>query len=880
MMLNEIVLGTGALLLLASVFIAPELRSARRRSGLLKRELEAMYEDFAECLPYRRLLRPTVVKNENGSYLAAWSIAGEDVGVMPDGEILNTAYHIAGTLGSLPAGTVAQFYARRVPFHEYDRALGADHPVLTLLDEMRAEFFLHKERVYTTQRTFVLTWQPPDEGLQRVRAAVSAGLDAQQRTENELLTDFEELCERVETAFSGVLHARRLGELVQNDDSWQPRRNSELLRFLASCVSGEDAPFRVPAPQTELNRLLSAIVFGGYDIKVGGNEVACIEFKSFPDEVIPRMLDHLTELKVSHLFSVRMIAQSVAATRAELRGAAVDFKGAANFNAGFVDPEAEAASEEVIAAFGKAAGDYTRIGHVSLVLVIRAPSRELVAKAQRAVIGVLEDAGFRGFVRNLGALDTWISTLPGVAKYGTRKFSLSALTVAKLFPFHEASHGRRYAGSEALPAQTPAVTYALGRGNTLHRAHLNVADVFHGFGVGKTRSGKSVMLSYLSASFRGRLPFAGVTTIDRGRSSERMCRMLDGQCYDLLGKASPGFALFADAGDLDRDRELLQILEEMVELQRGVLVTPEQREHLATAVRLMATVPVRNRSLFAFYEVLQDDQEGALRPAIGAYTRLGTLGSMLDACDDTFEVGRFNVIDIEHVIRLPEKYVIPILRVVVWKTLSQIRKMKASFGKRGKQLHWLINIDEAHSLLRHEIGARFIADLQKMGRKENIGVWLWSNSLTEFTENVNARNDLLMNSPTRIYFGDSGVTSSDHETISLYKSLQLPERGIAMLSHLPERSFLLHQPDEGVLTELNLRLDPELLAIIGTSRGNDNVERFRQKFPAERYGKHQWKIELLRHEGATSAAARLHKLVSMEEEPMIQPLFTNGRMPA
>ena len=67
--------------------------------------------------------------------------------------------------------------------------------------------------------------------------------------------------------------------------------------------------------------------------------------------------------------------------------------------------------------------------------------------------------------------------------------------------------------------------------------------------------------------------------------------------------------------------ELLQILEEMVELQRGVRVTPEQHEHLATAVRLMATAPVRNRSLFAFYELLQDDQEGSLRPAISMICR-------------------------------------------------------------------------------------------------------------------------------------------------------------------------------------------------------------------------------------------------------------------
>jgi type IV secretory pathway VirB4 component len=849
----EVAIGAGAILALSGALLVPELR-ARERSKAIKVAKET---PLAKYLPYHRLVSPTIVKLENGGYLAAWSIAGDDVGTMEDAEVLNTAYHVAGTLGSLPSGTIAQLYAKRVPFVEYDRALGADHPVLKLIDEHREDFFLKKETVYTTQRTFVLTWNPPSKAMEHARSASSTGEKADIRTEDELLSDFDDLCERIETAFSGVLNAHRLGE---------KNNHSELLRFIDSCVSGTDAPMRAPDPRTNVNSLLATEVRGGYDLKVGNDEVGCIELSSFPDEIIPRILDRLTELKVPHLFSIRWISQSIADSRKELRGAAVDFRGAANFNAGFVDPEATEASEEAIAAFGKASGDYTRIGKVSLVLTVRASSRALVSKAQRAVIGALEDAGFRGFVRTLGALDTWLSTIPGVEKHGTRSFSLNALTIAKLFPFHETSHGRRFAGSEALPSHTPALTYALGRGSTLHRMHLNVSDVFHGFGIGKTRSGKSVMLSYLSASFRGRLPLAGVTTIDRGRSSYRMASMLDGQTYDLLGKDSPGFALFSDTGNVDSDRELLQILEEMVELQRGGRVTPEQREHLATAVRLMASVPPQHRSMYAFYELLQDDQESTLRPAIGAYTRTGALGSMLDESSDTFEVGRFNVIDIEHAIRLPEKYLIPILRVVVWKTLSSIRKMKASMGKRGKELHWLINIDEAHSLLRHEIGARFISDLQKMGRKENIGVWLWSNSLSEFTENATARNDLLMNSPTRIYFGDSGVTSSDEETIGLYKSLQLPERGIATLPTLPERSFLIHQPDEGTLTELNLRLDPTLLAIIGTSRGNDDVERFRKQFPVEQYGKHKWKIELLRYEGAESAADQLLGLVDVHKE--------------
>lgn len=862
MILSLPILGSSALLALAAMLLAPELQS-RRRAGTSTHQRKKRSASLADYLPYRRLIRPNVIKNANGSYVSAWRIAGEDVGSISDSEVLNAAYHIAATVGSLPSGTIAQFYARRIPFREYDRALGADHPVLAAMDELRASFFLKREKIYTTQRTFVLTWRPPSEGANRARAAASVGVDAQKRTEDGYLAEFDDLCERIDTAFSRTLNAKRLSEVVESDSTGCLRRRSELFRFIASCVTGENKPFNVPPPQTMLNDILSTEVSGGFDVRVGGDEIGCIEIKSFPDEVVPRILDKLTELKVPHMLSVRIVTQSVAAARAELRNAAVDFKGAANFNAGFVDPEALAASEQVIEAFGKASGDYTRVGNCSIVLVVRSSSRALVAKAERDVINVLEDAGFRGFVRKMGVLDTWMSTLPSDAQHGTRKYPLNALTIAKIFPVHEASMGRRYAESEALPAHTPTLTYALGRGNTLYRTHLNVADVFNGFGIGKTGAGKSVMLSYLSASFRGRLPLAGVTTIDRGRSSERMCRMLDGQFYELLGKQSPGFALFSQAGDPDQDRELLQIIEEMVELQRGTRVTPEQRESLATAIRLMASLPQANRSLFSFYELLQDDRSGSLRPAIGAYTRLGSLGTMLDASEDTFDVGRFNVIDIDRIIGLSEKYLIPILRVVIWKTLSQIRQMKERMGLANRNLHWLINVDEAHSIMRHEIGARFIANLQKTGRKENIGIWLWSNSLGEFIANASARNDLLMNSPTRIYFGDSAVTESDSETIGLYKSLQLPERGIAMLSQLPERSFLLHQPDEGILTELNLRLDKDMLALVGTSRGNNAVDRFRAEFPTERFGNHRWKVELLRHEGAEHAASRLEEILHM-----------------
>ena len=67
---------------------------------------------LADYLPPRRLVRPDVVKCEQG-YLAAWRIAAPDAGMLPTQTIVNAAYQVAGTLGLLGSDSMAQFYVTR-----------------------------------------------------------------------------------------------------------------------------------------------------------------------------------------------------------------------------------------------------------------------------------------------------------------------------------------------------------------------------------------------------------------------------------------------------------------------------------------------------------------------------------------------------------------------------------------------------------------------------------------------------------------------------------------------------------------------------------------------------------------------------------------------
>jgi hypothetical protein len=126
--------------------------------------------------------------------------------------------------------------------------------------------------------------------------------------------------------------------------------------------------------------------------------------------------------------------------------------------------------------------------------------------------------------------------------------------------------------------------------------------------------------------------------------------------------------------------------------------------------------------------------------------------------------------------------------------------------------------------------------------------------------NYRFRNDLLLQCPSRIFFNDPAATPDDPDTVQLYKDLGLPAQGIAMLPNLPDRSFVLHQPDAGVLRELNLRLERDVLAVIGTSRTIDKVDEFRARFGED------WRVPFLRAQGAEEAADRLAAIVTSQRE--------------
>ena len=835
-----------ALLAVCAIGIAwLEFRSERRSRAFACLEAGRSESGFADLLVYDQLVRPDVIRTKDDAYLAIWRFSAPDAGSLDEQSIINIARRTAAGFSTIPPGAIIQLYERRVQTYEYDRPPSYPSPIFRWLDLQRAEVFRTQE-LFASERFLSLTWKLPTSAQSRLSLALDSGAHVAEE-EDALLADFDALCASVEAQLGTSLELTRIGESVQTDADGKQCLRSELLAFIASTVGGLNQPFNAPLPGTALDDLLAVEFVGGYEPKIGEDAVACVVLKTYPKSSLPRMLARLTELKIRHLFSVRFMPLTTEQAKKIFRNRLYDWMANANFNRSFVDPDAAEMSEDARQALGHASREMG-YGMTTITLTLRDRDRARVDAAAREVIAFLADAGFQAFVPRLSALDTFLGVPPAMGYYDQRRLPLSAMNVAHIFPLHEDAQGSRYSLSPTMPRHVPPVAYALTPGNTQYRLHLNSGsdDTFHGLGIGAPGRGKSTILASLSAGWCGRMPAAGMSAIDRGRSLYRLTKWVGGNFYDLLGPNSPGFALFADIEDPEVARACLEIIEEMCELQ-GVVVTPPRREALERAMRIMPTYAAHLRNLTAYTELLQD-AEGLLAPALKLYTRSGILGDLLDSTTDTWTTSTWNVVDISHIIGLRERYLIPILRVVFSKLTCNARKLREASG--SSRLHWMYHIDEAHTLLGHPLGQKFVRELLKMGRKELAGIWLWSQSVTDFAATPIVE-DLLKAAGTRIWFGDTGATVDAPEQMQRYKDLELPLRGIHRLAELPKWSMLLQQPSSQTLRELRLNFSPTELAVFGRSRPGDNqlVDELIASYPDT------WRVELLRRENISITPA-------------------------
>ncbi|MEO6947716.1 MAG: conjugal transfer protein TrbE, partial [Nitrobacter sp.] len=409
--------------------------------------------------------------------------------------------------------------------------------------------------------------------------------------------------------------------------------------------------------------------------------------------------------------------------------------------------------------------------------------------------------------------------------------------LADLIPLNSVWSGSPTAPCPFYPPGSPPLMQ-VASGSTPFRLNLHVDDVGHTLVFGPTGSGKSTLLALIAAQFR-RYAGAQIFAFDKGRSMMPLTLAAGGDHYEIGGEDTDGtLALaFCPLSDLTTDTDrawAAEWIETLVAVQ-GVTITPDHRNAISRQIGLMAEA--RGRSLSDFVSGVQMRE---IKDALHHYTVDGPMGQLLDAEKDGLMLGAFQTFEIEHLMNMGERNLVPVLTYL-------FRRIE----KRLTGAPSLIILDEAWLMLGHPVFRDKIREWLKVLRKANCAVLLATQSISD-AERSGIIDVLKESCPTKICLPNGAAREPG--TREFYERIGFNERQIEIVATaVPKREYYVASPEGRRL--FNMALGPVALSFVGAS-GKDDLKRIQ----ALKRTEPNWPVHWLKERGIGHAETLLADL--------------------
>ena len=321
---------------------------------------------------------------------------------------------------------------------------------------------------------------------------------------------------------------------------------------------------------------------------------------------------------------------------------------------------------------------------------------------------------------------------------------------------------------------------------------------------------------------------------DKGYSALPLCMASGGRHYDIAGEDSRlAFCPLGRISDHGEASWAADWIEQLVELQ-GIQVTPRHRDEIFRSITQLSnsTTAMSQRTMTNYLMMLQSAE---LRDALRPYTIAGAAGHLLDAESDGLEDDFFQVFEMEHLMNLGEKTLLPVLLYLFHR-----------IEKRFTGAPTLLVLDEAWLMLGHPVFRAKIREWLKVLRKANVAVVFATQSLSDLVRSGIA--DVIFEScPTKILLPNP--EASTENSAPFYRQMGLNSRQIQIVaSSTPKRQYYVVHPDGKRLFELGL--SGAELAFVGAS-GKGDIARIRE---LAKVFNDDWPFHWLRERGLEDAA--------------------------
>lgn len=797
------------------------------------------------------LIDDGVVLSRDGAMSATWKIRGPDMASETHHHMAVMSSRMNQVLVALGSGWMLQVDAARFASPEYCPAGHFPDTTTWTIDEERRQQFLREGQHYETEYFLTATYLPPATSTGK-RLWLFGGESQDEKGDAErALDEFNGAVSMLEHRLRSLLAITRLKKRVVKDDFGLETIYDDQLRFIRFSITGIDHPFVLPDIPFYLNDLLCPEdLVGGLTPSLGRRHVRVISIEGFPNASHPGILDELMHLPLEYRWNTRAIlldresaiqvsdkarAQWQSQVRRFLDVLLQRFGGPVNLYAQEMVRDAEELR-------GIVASGEVRMVHYSASVVCMHEDRACVESNAALIAKTIRDLGFGARVEDVNAVEALLGTFTADGYRNVRRSYLHTLNLCDLLPTTSVWPGLAENPSPLMPPHSPPLLYAATTGSTPFRLHLHaLSDVGNTLVIGPVGAGKSTLLATLAAQFR-RYPGAQVFVFDKGYSMYVLTKACGGEFYDIGGeKTALSFCPLNGLNGAADVKWAVDWLEGLCLLQ-GLRLNSDQRAQLFSAVVRSLKKP--SPGLTEFCAELQDK---AVRDALNDYTLSGSSGYLLDAQVDTLSRGKFVTFEMQHLMGMGEKAIVPVL-------LYLFRCIE----KRLDGSPTLVILDEAWLCLRHELFREQMRAWFRTLRKENAVVVLATQTVSDIY-NSPIRDVVLESSPTKILLPNTEAMNPASR--EFYDHLGLNDREIEVLQKgRAKHDYYCVSPLGRRMISLGLgRVALSFVGVNGVEERR-SVEKLMEAYPDH------WQTEWLRARGLTDWADYYEELEQQKKE--------------
>ena len=768
------------------------------------REYRSRADRLADHLPWAALVAPGIVLNKDGSFQRTAAFRGPDLESATEAELVSACARANNVLKRFGSGWALHVEAERREAPGYPPGRFPEAASWLVDEERRASFeaaSAHFESFYYLTLTFL---PPVDQADRAGRALVERGDDVRGRDWRQALAAYAAETGRALDLFSGFMPEVR------------PLDDAETLTFLHGTISARRHPVAVPETPIYLDGLLADTpLTGGLEPMLGEAHLRTLTILGFPGLSRPGILDALNHQDFGYRWVTRFIAlDKTEAARALTRLRRQWFNKRKSITAMLreviynqpallLDSDADNKVADADLALQALGGDHVAFGYLTTTITLADADRARVEEKARAVERVVNGLGFTTIRESVNAVEAWLGSLPGHVYANVRQPLVHSLNLAHLMPLSSVWAGP----ARNAHLDGPPLLYAETSGSTPFRLSTHVGDVGHMLIVGPTGAGKSVLLALLALQFR-RYPDSQVYIFDKGFSARAAVLAMGGahHALGLGGEEEGGRAgeargiAFQPLRHIDRAAERAWAAEWVAALlaHEKVLVTPEIKEAIWSALTSLASAPAEERTLTGLSLLLQ---LAALRSALAPYTLEGPFGRLLDAAEDDLAIADVQCFETEALMG-QAGVVAPVLTYL-------FHRLEERFTGRPT----LLVLDEAWVFLDHPLFAARIREWLKVLRKKNVAVVFATQSLADIADSVIAPA-IVESCPQRILLPNDRAI--EPQSRAAYERFGLNARQVELVSRAtPKSQYYLQSARGNRLFELGL--GPVALALCGAS---------------------------------------------------------------